>query len=160
MTMVFVEGPPDLALVRALGFTRKNSKRLGPKGEVIKHLMKKTGALALVDEDPGETSSRRLQSMRKEELEHNLLCYTDAKSGNKIIALRPRLEDWIIGICKVAGVSLEKGFSLPESPKELHRILPQQLPGFERLLKRLLTERNPSLLYLQDLLIGPAGSGS
>ena len=36
MSKVFVEGPPDLILARALGFTRKNSRSLGPKGEGVR----------------------------------------------------------------------------------------------------------------------------
>ena len=152
MKKIFVEGHPDLTLVRSMGFTRKNSKALGPKGEVINHVRKQTDGVALVDEDPQETPSAYLQKLKKEELGISFLRFTDVKKNNKIIALRPRLEEWIIRICTDSDISLPIDFGLPDTPKELHDVLPQRLPQLEKLIKHLLDIKNPPLIHLQSLL--------
>ena len=159
MSKVFLEGKTDFAFVRALGISRKNARVLDSKGEVCNYLAKHSEVIGLVDEDPGYTPSKYLQKLQKEELEHDLLLYLDSKNNNKIIALRPRLEEWLIKVCKKAGVKMNDPnnpkyeLKLPNRPKELHDFLPQHLGQLEKLVAHLLELKNPALLLLQSHLL-------
>lgn len=62
MKKVLVEGPPDLTLVRALGFTKKTSSKRDGKGEVCNTLKKNSNLLALIDEDPDSAPSAYLKN--------------------------------------------------------------------------------------------------
>ncbi len=81
------------------------------------------------------------------------MLYTDTKNQHKIIALRPRLEEWIIKIAKTAGINLPKEFNLPDTPKALHECLPQKLTEFEYLIKHLLEVKNQAIQFLQNQLL-------
>lgn len=151
MSKVFVEGKTDFAFVRALGISPKNARVLDSKGEVCNYFAKHSEAIGLVDEDPAETPSKYLQKLKKEELQYNLLLYRDSKNNNKIIALRPRLEEWLIKICKESELKMSD-FKLPEKSKELHDFLPQHPELLEKLIARLLELKNPALLLLQSHL--------
>ncbi|MCB0532834.1 MAG: hypothetical protein H6574_21115 [Lewinellaceae bacterium] len=153
MKTILVEGPPDLTLVRTLGFTRKTSSKRGGKGEVCNYLKKHTDLLALVDEDPHSTPSNYLKNLETKELMHSLLEYTDREKRHKIIALRPRLEEWILAVAKTAEIDLYKDFNLPNTAKALHDILPQKLAAFEKLIKHLVEDQSPSILFLKKQLI-------
>lgn len=152
MKKVLVEGPPDLVLVRALGFTKKRSSKRDGKGEVCNYLRKNSNLLALVDEDPDSQVSRYLKGLPQTALDFNLLEYKDLKNNNKIIALRPRLEEWILQVVKEAKIDLQKQFKLPDTPKDLHDALPQKLAEFERLISNLIAIQNPAILFLQKQL--------
>lgn len=152
MSKVFVEGKTDFAFVRALGIVRKNARVLDSKGEVCNYLAKHSEVIGLVDEDPGDTPSKYLQKLKKEALGNDLLLYRDSKNRNKIIALRPRLEEWLIKVCKNAGVDMND-YRLPEKPKELHDFLPQHTEQLEKIVQYLLEIKNPAILLLQSHLV-------
>ncbi|HRI62228.1 MAG TPA: hypothetical protein PK228_20950 [Saprospiraceae bacterium] len=148
MKRVFVEGKPDLALVKALGVSRQEASMAGNKGKVCHIARKNPPAVGLVDEDPDEELPGYLRDLKKEDLGQNLLLYRDAKNGNKIIALCPRLEEWLLKVCKQDGVKLGD-FFLPDKPVELHKEWPRHLPKLEKLVAHLLELKNPALLLLQ-----------
>ncbi len=161
MRKVFVEGKTDFAFVRALGISRKNARALGSKGDVCNYFAKHREVVGLLDEDPDETPSKYLRNLEKEkeELQHDLLLYEDSKNTNKIIALRPRLEEWLIKVCKDAGLKMNDPndpkyeLKLPNKPKELHDFLPQHPEQLGTLVTHLLELKNPALLLLQSHLL-------
>ena len=152
MRKVFLEGKTDFVFVRALGIPRKNARVLDSKGEVCNYLAKHSEAIGLVDEDPGDTPSKYLQKLKMTDLEHALLLYQDTKNNNKVVALRPRLEEWLLRICKQSGVKMSE-FNLPDKPKELHYFLPQHPEHLEKLIRHLLELKSPALLLLQSHLL-------
>jgi len=152
MKRIFVEGKSDFPFVRALNVPKKDIQKLGGKGRVCNHIETISGATGLVDEDPDEIPQEYLQRLPVKELEHDLLLYLDNRKNNKFIALRPRLEEWLIKVCKNAGVKMSD-FKLPEKPKELHGFLPQHPEHLEKLVRHLLELKNPALLFLQSHLL-------
>ncbi len=159
MKRIFVEGKSDFPLVRALDIPKKDIQKLGGKGKVCNHIEGISGATGLIDEDPDEIPHKYLQKLRPKELEHDLLIYLDNRKKNKFIALRPRLEEWLIKVCEHAGVKMNDPsnpkyeLKLPNRPKELHDFLPQHPEQLEKLVAHLLELKNPALLLLQSHLL-------
>lgn len=149
---MFVEGKPDLVLVKALGVSRQESSMAGNRGKVCHITKKNPPAVGLVDEDPGEELPGYLRNLKKVDIGQNLLLYRDAKNGNKIVVLCPRLEEWLLKICKQAGLKMGD-FFLPDKPEDLHKEWPRHLPKLEKLVVHLLELKNPALLLLQSHLL-------
>lgn len=152
MKRVFVEGKSDYSFVRALNIPKKEIQKMGGKGKVCNHIKTISGAIGLVDEDPDDLPQDYLRSLPVKNLEFDLLLYWDNQKNNKFIALRLRLEEWLIKVCKDANVKISD-FKLPEKPKDLHDFLPQHPELLERLAARLLELKNPALLLLQSHLL-------
>lgn len=119
--------------------------------------------LALIDYDPQEIWEKRrhryLKALEdakkyKEYKNGKLVVYIDPKAGHKIIALNPKLEDWLIDNCKKAKVN-PKDFGLPSDPEKLGdiiRVHEEKFPkGFIDLLN-LLAEQSSSFKQLKKLL--------
>ena len=52
MSILHLEGKPDMVLALCLGFSRKQVRSHGPKGEVCNYLEKTRSMIGLIDEDP------------------------------------------------------------------------------------------------------------
>jgi hypothetical protein len=61
------------------------------------------------------------------------------------------LEDWIIYICKKAGIKLAD-FGLPEKPNDLHDVINQRINKFENLIDHLKDNKNAEINQLKDWL--------
>ena len=72
-------------------------------------------------------------------------------SGNTVLMLRIKLEDWIIQICKGSKINLS-AYNLPEIPNDLHEVLNNRLENFGRLIDHLLERKNPAILKLKTWL--------
>ncbi len=103
MKLVHVECLPDEALIKKLGFTRKAVKHHGGKSRVFRKLKSVRNQLGMVDEDPGSAKSDYEQELILIHETFGIKLFSD-KSGNKILVLKGKLEDWIISICKNAGI--------------------------------------------------------
>jgi hypothetical protein len=150
MKIVHVECLPDEALIRKLGFTRKDVLHHGGKSRVFNKLHKVSNQLAMVDEDPGSAKTSYQKKLAMVEEAQGIQLFSD-KSGNKIIVLKGKLEDWIIATCKAAGVQLSD-FSLPEKPNELHAVINQRIDKFENLIDHLLKNKNTGIYQLRSWL--------
>jgi len=151
MKHIHIECLPDEYLVKRLGFTRKSITHHQGKSRVFHALKSKTGQLAIVDEDPGSIKTSYEKSLQFREEVEGIKYFTDA-SGNKILFLNGKLEDWIISVCKKESVELNR-FGLPDKPDDLHDQINQKLINFDRVLVELLKKNNQSLLKLKTWLI-------
>jgi hypothetical protein len=135
---IAVECHPDEAVLRALGVPRKRVLHEARKGEVFNWLKKNAGGVGMVDEDPDSTPPRDLLSYQQvQAAEGLLLLVRQGSSGQRLIVVRPRLEDWLIQRARVCGVD-PRQYQLPGSAKELHGIPRyEQKDGFQRFLGEL-----------------------
>jgi hypothetical protein len=144
---IAVECYPDEAVLCALGVSRKQLLHEARKGEVFNWLKKTPGGIGMVDEDPNSAQPRDLISYRQVQASEGLLLFArQGSSGQRLIVVRPRLEDWLIQRARICGVD-PKQYHLPGTPKELHNI-PRydQKDGFRRFLAELNHDRGMSLL--------------
>jgi hypothetical protein len=82
--------------------------------------------------------------------EEGIKQYTD-KSGNIIVVLEGKLEDWIISICKKCKIDIAT-FGLPANTSDLHDKINERLAGFERLIQHLIQTKNKAMITLANCL--------
>jgi hypothetical protein len=151
MKMVHVECRPYEVLVSKLGLNKKMVKHHQGKSRVFHNLKLTKDQLAMVDEDPGSPRHPYEKSFELKEESGGSKYFTD-KSGNKIIVLRVKLEDWIIWVCKKENTDITK-FGLPDKPNDLHDVINHKLRNFERLIDALIEKNSPSILKLKSWLV-------
>lgn len=120
--MIYLECYADEALVKSFGVTSKMIKHAFNKGEVCNLLSKSSNSIGIVDEDPNSGKpqyERRMLLNVVHESSLLKLCY-DEKTGNKLIVLRPRLENFILQIAKENNISSGK---IPKEAKKLYEFL-------------------------------------
>jgi len=157
MNRIHVECIPDKRLILKLGYSRKEVFDQGDKSRVYKYLKNTSGQVAMVDEDPNPDPARPKYPYERElelvEEKHGLSRYIDSKRNNTVLVLKGKLEDWIISVCRKSNVDITKPpYSLPDTPNNLHRVLNDRLPAYERLLDDLLANNNEALMTLKKWL--------
>ena len=150
---VFLECNADETLALALGVSRKQVIHSHSKGRVAKALNKSTGSIGLVDEDPAEVEPRNLRVFVEVSRNHDIILKSDKSRKNHLVVICPRLDPWLIKTAKAAGLRLED-FKLSETVQGLDAQINFRLRNVEELLKKLIEQENPRLLYLQSLLLG------
>jgi hypothetical protein len=150
MKHVHIECLPDEYLVRKLGFTRKFITHHQGKSRVFHALRNKENQLAIVDEDPGSVKTSYEKSLNFKQEVEGIKYYTD-RSGNIILFLNGKLEDWIVSICKKERIKIQK-FGLPHKSDDLHDQINQKLPKFDKVLAELIKKNNASILKLKTWL--------
>lgn len=153
---VYTEGKPDHTLVNCLGIEKRFIKNGRYKKGVLVRLSKERNVLGMVDEDPSTFRNYRkdMSEFTLVRKRHNIEWYQHQSTTNKLIVLCPNLENWILKIAKASKVDVTK-FNLPSNPSTLHRVINGRLTNFEKLINELISQQNPSILYLQTLLTQP-----
>lgn len=154
MADIAIECKPDEALVKSLGFSKKQITHSANKGDVFRFLEKNSASVGIVDQDPGSANPSYFQKFTLIESKNNIDYYIYKKNNNKLIVIKPRLEEWIIRETKSAGVDIDK-FSLPDSAHQLHKVINTKLPKFEDLLSTLISKESIALNYLKHLIEVP-----
>ena len=155
---IAVECYPDEAVLRALGVPKKQLLHEARKGEVFNWLKKNAGALGMVDEDPTSAQPRDFSNYQESGSAEGLRLFVRrGSSGQRLIVVCPRLEEWLIQRARVCSVD-PKQYHLPGTAKELHD-MPRydQRDGFPRFLTELNRDRGMGLLR-QWIFQGGAGA--
>ena len=155
--MLYVECLPDETLVRRLtGFPKREIiHQLKGKYEVLENLATQSNSTAMVDEDPNTNQPRYLERMqvREDDLSQGLQLRVDDGRANRVVVLRPRLEEWLVQSAHDTGIQLnEPRYNLPDDAKQLKKVINRDLRKLERLIDDLLTANSPRILKLQELL--------
>jgi len=105
------------------------------KGEICNRLRKQTNCKGLLDEDPYSGQPRYLKEARLEDdlTEHDIKVLHHGQTNNRLIVICPRLEEWILGAAREAGVDVRK-YGLPNNAGQLHKEINIVLDKFEKLL--------------------------
>lgn len=151
MSKLHLECKPDEALAFCLGFTRKQVKHHGAKGNVCNYLEDSEQMTAMMDEDPNSFQPGYLGELIEIEMKHRLRHLIDNRRQHNVVLVCPKLEDWIIDVAKKSQVS-PKQFGLPDSPNDLHRVINSRLEQFKRLIDHLLDIEAEPILHLKRLL--------
>lgn len=120
---IYVECKTDSTLVNALLGTAKKYI-LCEKGKpgVCNRLKNVRESIGMVDEDPRQRQHPYFKKLKiKEELhKYGLRLFYDPLTGNELIVLRPRLEEWILKAADEAGLKVHN-YDLPNNPSIFHR---------------------------------------
>jgi len=150
MKQVHIECDPDELLVLKLGIQRKFINHHQGKSRIFDALGKMDSQLAMVDEDPGSVKTSYEKALLFKEEFEGISFFTD-ESGNKILILKGKLEDWIIAVCKKHKIKLST-LGLPENPDDLFDVINQKLTNFGKLIDKLIENKNPAILKLKKWL--------
>lgn len=138
--MIYIECKPDYALVKSLvRVSRKDVvHEFKGKFEVCKRLENQRNCKGLIDEDPSSIQPEYLKHLQGQNdfSEHDLILLHDSTSGNHVIVLCPRLEEWVLKSAKEANMDVRK-YDLPNDGSTLHRHININLDKFENLLEDL-----------------------
>lgn len=93
---VFVECNPDEILAVSLGVRKKILTHSNDKGRVCNSLEKKVDSVGMMDEDPESSQPTYISKLKFVEEHFKVKVLYDKKSNNKLIIIRPRLEEWIL----------------------------------------------------------------
>lgn len=157
--MLWVEGNADLTLVRTLLRLPRNEVLLSHGGRdlILKDLARQSNWMALLDEDPANplpvyltrmTLAADFPMLGLRVLEHRA-------QNNRVILLRPRLEEWLLRAAGDAGLDVGgRRYNLPSSPTQLHREINLDLRKVERLVADLTEADSPRIRQLRALLTG------
>lgn len=149
--VIHVECIPDETLLKKLGYTKKQIQHHAGKTRVLAHISHNRNQLAMVDEDPSSVPNpyeRELQL--KDEILGIKYCI-DKRLNNKVLVLKPKLEDWIIYACRKSNIDINN-YGLPAKGNGLHGIINNRLSAYERLLDDLLKKENECLVQLKNWL--------
>lgn len=149
--VIHVECIPDETLLKKLGFTKKQIQHHAGKNKVLAHIRNNRNQLAMVDEDPDSAPNPYERVLHLEKEAFGVKYYVDKKLSNKVLVLKPKLEDWIISACRKSNVELSK-YGLPTKGNGLHHVINNRLGAYQRLLDDLLQMKNENLLQLKNWL--------
>ncbi|RMF29668.1 MAG: hypothetical protein D6765_04190 [Bacteroidetes bacterium] len=153
--MIVVEGKTDKELLIALGMPKKLVKVAGAKGRVCNYL-RKSGSrfrFGMVDEDPeGQAQPPLMERMQVVEERHGVRVLEDPGSGNRLLVLCPRLEEWVLQAAKGVGVSVNE-FGLPPDAREFKKLpTTRRLDDLRRLVRHLHERKSPPIRHLEHHL--------
>ena len=155
--MIFVECKPDWTLVQLLiAEFRVKIIHSGNKSGVCKRLLKNQNCIGLVDEDPMSIQPSYIENL---DIEYDLnqlkiQVKIDKENKNRLILLKPTLEEWILEIANNADIDTEP-FGIPSNPKKFHAVINHSLDRFRNLIEFLNTQNEQERLsILQKLLKG------
>ena len=153
--MLYVEGVADRILATKLGVPGTEIIRANDKGGVLRQLTRQQDCKGLVDEDPDSAQPNLLNRFGEVGTygfrQLGLRVYQHGQRGNTLVALCPKLEDWLIRAARDAGRTLD-AYGLPNHANRLHEVINHDLRKLERLIDDLLTADSPRMRRLQELL--------
>ena len=138
--MIYVECKPDAILVRAVTKLprREVIHEIKGKYEIAKRLSSAEHSDAVVDEDPQSSQPAYLSALEpvQDLPEVGLRLLLDTRRSNRVVILRPRLEEWIIYAATEEGLELDRR-GLPNRGPALHSVINFDLRKFERVVQDL-----------------------
>jgi hypothetical protein len=139
--MIFlVEDAPHKSLLCSLGIPRKHIGTMGSKGNVIKNLRDHPRGVGMIDEDPDsiQMQCRELANYQvADEGEGLQLLARQGTGGQRLIVLRPRIEEWLMQRAGLCGID-PRQYYLPSTARALHAFPHyEQKDGFRRFLAEL-----------------------
>jgi hypothetical protein len=136
---VLIECSADEVVLRNLGIPKKQLFHFGGKDKLISRLRNLPGAVDVVDEDPASIQHPDLRaSYRQAGFAEGLrLLARQGSGGQKLVAICPKLEDWLIDRARLSGIRPEN-YGLAGDPDRLHSIPRYELKeSFRRFLAEL-----------------------
>lgn len=146
--MIFVECKPDETLVRVL-LPRRQVIHARSKPRVVSQVSRRKNCIGLIDEDPGAVQPGYLETLTYTANQYAFRVLEDPNKRNKIVVLRPRLEEWVLQASRLARIRVED-YGLPADPSGLREVINHRLPNLARLVKDL--QQSASMIALRKAL--------
>ena len=158
--MIYVEGSPDSRLIQELGVPRRQVRIENGRNKVLRRLEEIPDATGMVDEDPENWQGERelRDYTEKEHAEGLRLLSHRGNTGQRLIVICPKLEDWLIQRARMSKVKPED-YGLLSDPDRLHsRVRYERKDGFQRFIKELMNHHDKGMRLLRQWLFQGSGS--
>ena len=150
--MVLVECYNDETVLRALGWSRKDIRRMRGKGNVINHL-KKGGQLdvvGLVDRDARSPNPTPLEPFIRAEAAHDAVLYT--WKGQRLVVVEDSIEVWVVRALEASGLQLID-YTPARTAADLHRLEARVCePGLTKAIEALVAKSSAHVATLKRFL--------
>jgi hypothetical protein len=133
MSEYYVECNPDEEMLQFQKVPAKAIIHCKGSGNIFNKLKKHHNRFALIDEDPQAAVHPYYSELVLTNDAKGVKVYTDKTRNNKVVALSPRFEEWLIQTAKEIKVKLSD-FNLPENPHYLHSSINSRLSSLKKLL--------------------------
>ena len=150
--MVLVECYNDETVLRALGCSRKDIRRMRGKGNVINQLKKEVNrnVIGMVDRDARSPNPAPLEPFTRAEAAHDAVLYT--WKDQRLVVVEDNIEDWIVKALEASGLELSD-FTPAKTATELNRLEARVCePGLMKAISALLDRRSAHLGTLKNYL--------
>ena len=134
--MIYLECDADKALVSVLGISKNEIRHVHGKGNVCNRLERNRDCIGLIDEDPGSSQPSYLQRLQASPRPNDIVLFHDKRANNRVVMLRPWLEEWILKTAREAAADLSK-YGLPHHAGGLHEIINIRMDHFKRFVEEL-----------------------
>ncbi|MHA1615882.1 MAG: hypothetical protein ACTSX9_01020 [Candidatus Njordarchaeales archaeon] len=142
MKEIIVECEPDKKLIETIVEVEKLKTRVdidiihaGDKPRVLKRTLKIAGSVGVIDEDLWSAQPSALKKFKEMSEDNDLMIRIyKGPNGSTLVELRPRLEEWLLRLCKLFGINPNE-YSCP--PDLFKKIVNQKLDNLGKLLDEL-----------------------
>lgn len=112
--MIYLECYADEAFIKAFGVSSKSIKHAFSKGDVCNLLRKSENSVGIVDEDPlsGKPHYEKQMLTNVVFQSSRLTICADNRTRNSLVIIRPRIEEFFLGLVKDHGIKIEPKLSL------------------------------------------------
>jgi hypothetical protein len=153
MRKVHLECKPDETLAKSLGVPQRQIVHHNDKGRVLLALSRAENETGIIDEDPHSSQPSLLKNFSQTLQEDSSLKIARDSNNNKLIILKPRLEEWLLECSGRSGVSM-KGFKNMEG-KAIHKEINSKLPQLHSFVSELLLTGYQPIISLKNELHNP-----
>ncbi len=156
--MIFFECYADEVFLKVLGFSKKSIEHSFGRSRVCFKLSNAKNSMGLIDEDPNspkEPYLRYLYGFPPIFEDESITFFYDKKSNNKMLVIRPNLEEWSLKLAKDRNIDLGNVYNLSNDVKKLHNDLAfyrniQKFNAFEALLNSLSDHK--TIIKIKELI--------
>ena len=145
MLRIFVECYVDKEVIefilRKIGINKPYVEHARGKNRVIKKTINSPRSIGLIDEDPWAVIPKEMNELKEESKDNSLykalqIAVYHSKECSKIIMLKPRIEEWLIRLCKLSKIDYTK-YGLPPDISILKKVINAKLRKLRELLEEL-----------------------
>ena len=149
---VILECKADEALAKAVGVPRQSVQHFLGRGRVCNRLAHVTRTTGMMDEDPEVTKPLYFSCLVYLSGDHAIQFFLDKERDNRVLVLRPRLEEWLVQTAKDSSCKMtDYGFA-SDNGVRLHGEINQRLDSLRKLAQDLLKAESKRMLRLRELL--------
>ena len=118
--MIIVECNTDKYYITNLGFPKRLIKHESCKGDVIRKIIKNSGYIGIVDEDPDSNQPSEMNNFQQIERKNDITLFQRKDNENiKLIQISPNLESWFIKRARNNGIN-PHDYDLADTFDSLH----------------------------------------
>jgi len=134
-----VDGEVIKFVLRKIGISESFVEHERGKNRVVKKTINSPRSIGLIDEDPWAIMPKEMKELKEESKDSSLyrilqIAVYYSEKHSRIIMLKPRIEEWLIRLCKLSKIDYTK-YGLPSDISILKKVINVKLRAIQKLLE-------------------------